>query len=54
MNLSNVKIVADSSADVLTIEQVSFASAPLIIRTSQQEYVDNADLDVAGMVQDLL
>lgn len=54
MNLSNVKIVADSSADVLTIEQVPFASAPLTIRTTQQEYVDNADLDVAGMVRDLL
>ncbi len=54
MNISEVKIVADSAADVLTIEQVPFASAPLIIRTTKKEYVDNADLDVAGMVQDLL
>lgn len=54
MNLSNVKIVADSSADVLSIEQVAYASAPLIICTTQKEYVDNADLDVNGMVQDLL
>ena len=54
MSLANVKIVVDSSADVLNIEQVAYASAPLIIRTTQKEYVDNADLDVEGMVQDLL
>lgn len=54
MNISEVKIVSDSASDVLTIEQVPFASAPLVIRTTRKEYVDNADLDVAGMVQDLL
>ena len=54
MNIEDVKIVADSAADVLNIEHVAYASAPLIIRTTQKEYIDNADLDVAGMVQDLL
>ena len=54
MNISEVKIVADSSADVLSIPQVHYASAPLIIRTTRKEYIDNADLDVTGMVQDLL
>ena len=54
MNISEVKIVSDSASDVLTIEQVPFASAPLVIRTTRKEYVDNADLDVADMVQDLL
>lgn len=54
MNIENVKIVADSSADVLSIEQIAYASAPLVIRTTQKEYIDNADLDIAGMVQDLL
>lgn len=54
MNISDVKIVADSSADVLTIEQVAYASAPLTIRTTKKEYVDNADLDVAGLVNDML
>lgn len=54
MNISEVKIVADSAADVLTIEQVPFSSAPLIIRTTKKEYVDNAVLDVSGMVHDLL
>ena len=54
MNISEVKIVSDSASDVLTIEQVPFASAPLVIRTTKKEYVDNANLDVNGMVQDLL
>ncbi|MBQ7775269.1 MAG: DegV family protein [Lachnospiraceae bacterium] len=54
MDLTDVKIVADSSADVLSIESVSYTSAPLIIRTTQKEYVDNADLDVSQMVKDLL
>ena len=54
MNLSEVKIVADSSADVLNLEQIAYANAPLVIRTIQKEYVDNAELDVAQMVKDLL
>ena len=54
MNITDVKIVADSSADVLTIETIPYASAPLTIRTSQKEYVDNAHLDVLQMVTDLL
>ena len=54
MNISEVKIVADSSADVLSIAEVPYDSAPLIIRTTRKEYIDNSDLDVTGMVQDLL
>jgi len=54
--MSNVtrKIVADSSADLLTMENFPFAAAPLKIMTAQKEYVDDADLDVPGMVMDLL
>lgn len=54
MNQLNMKIVADSSADVLTLENFPFASAPLKIITSQKEYVDDDNLDVAQMVNDLL
>jgi len=50
----NMKIVADSSSDVLSIEHVPFASAPLKIITSEKEYVDDTELDVYGMVEDLL
>ena len=48
------KIVADSSADTLVLEGVDYASAPLIIRTDEKNYVDDATLDVAEMVEDLL
>ena len=48
------KIVADSSADTLVLEGVDYASAPLIIRTEEKNYVDDATLDVAQMAEDLL
>ncbi len=46
------RIVADSSANVLTWEGVNYATVPMKIVT-EKEYVDNAELDVAGMVIDL-
>ncbi len=47
-------IVADSAADVLSLSDVNFTCAPLRIITAQKEYIDNAELDVEGMVDDLL
>ena len=44
------KIVVDSSADILEMSDVSFASAPLKIVTSDKEFVDDANLDVLDMV----
>ena len=52
--LENVKIVADSSSDVLALNGISFASAPLKIVTAEKEYVDTESLDVTGMVEELL
>lgn len=49
-----IKIVADSSSDVTSLENVAFASAPLKIITSKKEYVDDEVLDVEQMVEDLL
>lgn len=49
----NFKIVADSSADLLTLTDVPFAPVPLTIVTSEKQYVDNADLDVPEMLADL-
>jgi len=49
----NIKIVADSSADMLELSSVEFESAPLKIITAQKEYVDDASLDVYQMVNDL-
>ena len=52
--LENIKIVADSSADLLTLEAFPFASVPLKIITTEKEYTDDAALDVPAMVDDLL
>ena len=51
--LENVKIVADSSSDVLTLNEFPFASAPLKIVTKEKEYVDDEQLDVTAMVEDM-
>lgn len=50
---NNIRIVADSSADTMTLEGVSFATAALKIITAQKEYVDDAQLDVDQMVDEL-
>ena len=44
------KIVADSSADILKLENVEFSSAPLKIITDEKEFTDNELLDVEEMV----
>lgn len=49
--MRKIKIVADSSANVLSLDRVAFASAPLKIITADQEFVDTAELDVSSMVQ---
>ena len=47
------KIVADSSADLLTLDDRTVVSVPLKIMTDVKEYVDDAELDVKGMTDDL-
>jgi DegV family protein with EDD domain len=49
----NFKIVSDSSADLRTLADVPFASAPLKISTDEKEYVDNENLNVIEMLSDL-
>ena len=48
----NFRIVADSSCNVLVLSDPNYATVPLKI-VAAKEYVDNADLDLAGMVADL-
>ena len=48
--MRNIRIVADSSANILTRNGVAFATAPLKIITAEREFVDDSDLDVAEMV----
>ncbi len=52
MNIThtNFRIVADSSADLLTRDTVSFAVAPLKIITAEKEFRDDAELHIADMV----
>lgn len=52
MKIETVKIVADSSADLLTLPDIPFACVPLKIVTSAKQYVDDASLDVREMVND--
>lgn len=49
----NIKIVADSSANLLTFEGVPYASVPLKIVTDEKEYVDDAALDTTVMLEEL-
>lgn len=49
-----IKIVADSSADLVELDGIDFESAPLKIITSENEYVDNAELDAAEMANAML
>ena len=47
------KIVADSSSNLPGLEGVAYASVPLKIVTTEKEYVDDAGLDTALMMQEL-
>jgi len=46
------RIVADSSCNILALPDPNYTTVPLKIVTSK-EYVDNAELDLAAMVEDL-
>ena len=48
--MRKIKIVADSSANLMTLPGVDFASAPLKIITAEREFVDNIELDVEAMI----
>ena len=47
------KIVADSSCDILELNGVDFAVAPITISTDNKHYVDNQELDVHLMSEEL-
>ena len=47
------KIVADSSSDILELQDCAYSSVPLKIITNEKEYVDDATLDVDAMIADL-
>ncbi len=45
----NIRIVADSSADLCTQETSTLFSVPLTLRTSEREFVDDSNLDIDAM-----
>lgn len=48
--MKSFKIVADSSADILSLPGIEFESVPLKIITTEREFVDDKSLDVSEMV----
>jgi DegV family protein with EDD domain len=48
-----MKIVADSSADLITLADKSVVSVPMKIMTDIKEYVDDDALDIKKMTEDL-
>ena len=46
------KLVSDSSSNVLSMANPNFASVPMKVR-AEKEYIDDLNLDLAGMVADL-
>ena len=47
--MRKIKIVSDSSSDLLMLDNVEFASSPMKIITAKREFVDDENLNVDGM-----
>lgn len=51
--MTNYKIVADSSANMYSFDNVPFSFVPLKIITSAEEYTDSPELDLQNMVEEI-
>ena len=49
--MRKIKIVADTSCDLLSLSYASYAYAPMKVTTAERDFVDNADLNVEEMVE---
>lgn len=49
--MRSVKIVADSSANLMELKSVAFDAAPLKIITAQREFIDDQQLDLDEMIR---
>ena len=47
--MRKIKIVSDSSSDLLMLDNIEFASSPMKIITAKREFVDDENLNVDGM-----
>ena len=48
--MRKIKIVADSSANLMAMDHVNFDAAPLKIITAEKEFVDDRNLDLESMI----
>ena len=48
--MRKMKIVADSSANLMTMNTVAFDAAPLKVITAEREFVDNSQLNLDEML----
>lgn len=48
-----IKVIADSSSNIQTLEGICFESVPLKINTQDKEYIDDSTLDLEGMLAEL-
>lgn len=46
----NIKIVSDSSSNILEMQGLNYTTVPLKINAGDMEFIDNKELDVAEMV----
>ena len=49
--MRKIKIVSDSSSDVVSLQGIDYACAPMKIVTAQREFVDTPDMDVDEMAE---
>ena len=49
--MRTMKIVADSSANIISLDGVSFASAPLKVITDNREFVDDTNSSAEEMIE---
>ena len=49
--MRNMKIVADSSANLMELKTVAFDAAPMKIITAEREFIDNRELDLNEMIR---
>ena len=47
--MKKIKIVADSSCNLVELGNAEFETAPMKIITAEREFVDDASLDIDGM-----
>ena len=46
-------IISDSSSDLLSLDNVTYACVPLKVITEEKEYIDDKNLDLAAMLTEL-